>query len=301
METESMSRTQGMITDILPFSVNDGPGIRTTVFFKGCPLRCAWCHNPETWQKQPQCMVNASLCVHCGRCAICPFGARDESGNWNDAHCRDCGRCATVCPAGATRLCGREVSIADVLEKVLPDRPFFRTRGGVTLSGGEPMAQPAFALALARALAEHEIRVLVETCGYAPYEAYEQMLPFVDGFLFDWKETNPEKHRRFTGVDNARIRETLSRLSAAKTNLTLRCPIIPGYNDTQEHFEGIGQLTHALPGIRQVDMLPYHALGNSKRAQLGKPPDQIALPTPQQISAWREALSTLCAVTVRRA
>ena len=296
-----MSKEQGFITDILPFSVNDGSGIRTTVFFKGCPLRCIWCHNPETWRREPQCMVNASLCVHCGRCAPCPNGARDEAGRWNAARCLSCGRCAAVCPTGATHICGRRTSVEAVLARVLPDRPFFRTRGGVTLSGGEPMAQPAFALALARAFAAQEVRVLVETCGQAPYEDYERILPFVDGFLFDWKETDPEKHRQFTGVDNARIRENLVRLAEAKTKLTLRCPIIPGYNDTQAHFEGIAHLARTLPAIQQVDLLPYHALGNSKRAQLAQPPDSILPPTPQQIAQWHQALTTLCPVPVHSA
>ncbi len=296
-----MSNVQGYVTEILPFSVNDGPGIRTTVFFKGCPLRCIWCHNPETWQQSPQCMVNASLCVHCGRCALCPSGARDEAGNWNAARCLSCGRCASVCPVGATRLCGQRMSVDEILKRVLPDRPFFRKHGGVTLSGGEPMAQPDFALTLARALAEQGVRVLVETCGQASYEAYERILPYTDGFLFDWKETDPQKHRQFAGVDNVRIRENLTRLSEAKAKLTLRCPIIPGCNDTQAHFEGIGQLTHSLPGIRQVDLLPYHALGDGKRVQLGKAPNPIVPPTPRQISAWHDTLSALCAVPVHRA
>lgn len=295
-----MNETQGIITDILSFSVNDGPGIRTTVFFKGCPLRCVWCHNPETWRRAPQCMFNAALCVHCGACAACPAGARDAQGSWQPQQCRGCGWCAQVCPTGASRLCGRKVTAADVVKAVLPDRPFFRQTGGVTLSGGEPLFQPAFALALAGAFREAGVHVLLETCGYAPYADYAALLPYVDGFLFDWKETDPEKHRRFTGVENHLILENLTRLSAAGAQITLRCPIIPGYNDTPAHFSGIGRLTHTLPGIRQVDLLPYHALGNSKRLQLGEMADRIAPPSQETIQAWQRALQALCAVPVCR-
>ena len=295
-----MNDVQGIITDILPFSVNDGPGIRTTVFFKGCPLRCAWCHNPETWRREPQCMVNPALCVHCGACAICPAGARDGQGSWNPVRCRACGACGKVCPTGASRLCGRAVTAAEVAARVLPDRPFFREQGGVTLSGGEPMAQPAFALALAKVFQAEGIHVLVETCGYGPYDAFAALLPYVDGFLFDWKETDPDRHRQFTGVDSRLIQENLHRLSKAGACITLRCPIIPGYNDNPGHFAGIGRLTHALPGIRQVDVLPYHALGNSKRAQLGMAADQIIPPAPETIQAWQTELQRLCAVPVCR-
>ena len=247
---------RGTVTDIIPFSVNDGPGIRTSVFLKGCPLHCRWCHNPEAQKPGPQVMVNESRCIRCGACAVCPAGARGAHGELDSARCTGCGMCVSVCPAEACRISGKEMTPEEVAERILPDRPFFRNRGGVTLSGGEPMEQPAFAAALAILLHRENIHVAVETCGYAAPEAYKAILPYTGLFLFDWKITDPEEHRKWTGQDNRLIRENLEMLYREGAEIILRCPVIPGVNDTPEHFRGIGKLTEAFPRIRQVDLLP---------------------------------------------
>ena len=289
---------QGIITDIIPFSVNDGPGIRTSVFFKGCPLRCQWCHNPETQEPGPQAMVLPSRCAHCGACAACPSGARGAHGEYDSSRCVGCGLCVARCPMEACRISGMAVTPEEVLAQIIPDRPFFRTRGGVTLTGGEPMFQPEFAVALSSLLRENGIHVVAETGGYAAWEHFAEILPFVNRFLFDWKITDPELHRRYTGADNLLIRDNLEKLCGSGADVVLRCPVIPGVNDNQAHFQGIASLTKTLPSIRQMDLLPYHALGNDKRAQLGLPGDGFSVPEEETVQRWREELQALCAVPV---
>ena len=289
---------QGVITDIIPFSVNDGPGIRTSVFFKGCPLRCRWCHNPETQSPQPQAMVLQNRCIHCGACSLCPHGARGAHGEYESARCVGCGLCVSLCPAEACRVSGMVLTPEEIVARILPDKPFFRQRGGVTLTGGEPLFQPEFACSLASLLRQHGIGVALETCGCAPWEHLAAMLPFVSRFLFDWKLTDPEKHRQWTGADNLLIRENLKKLHASGADIVLRCPIIPGVNDTPEHFHGIARLTKELPRLRQVDLLPYHALGNDKRSQLGLPRDGFEIPKEETVERWHTDLEALCGVPV---
>ena len=289
---------RGIITDIIPFSVNDGPGIRTSVFFKGCPLRCQWCHNPETQDPGPQAMVLPSRCVHCGACAACPSGARGAHGEYDSSRCSGCGLCVARCPMEACRISGMTVTPEEVLAQILPDRPFFRKRGGVTLTGGEPLFQPEFAVALCALLRENGVNVVLETGGYAPWEHFAEILPFVNRFLFDWKITDPELHRRYTGADNLLIRENLQKLCGSGVDIVLRCPVIPGVNDNAAHFQGIANLVKALPQIKQIDLLPYHALGNDKRAQLGLPCDGFSVPDEETVQRWRGDMQTLCAVPV---
>lgn len=190
------------------------------------------------------------------------------------------------------------MSAEEVLQKVLPDRPFFRGRGGVTISGGEPLTQAGFTLEIARLMKENGIGVVIETSGCAPFKSIEKLLPCTDRFLYDWKVTDPKEHLKWTGRDNRLIRENLVRLCQSGAQVVLRCPLIPGVNDTDTHFEGIAALTHELPGLTQVDLLPYHALGNDKRRQLSLPPDGFTVPDESTVGMWHEKLKKLCAVPV---
>ncbi|MBR5108561.1 MAG: glycyl-radical enzyme activating protein [Clostridia bacterium] len=288
----------GIISDIISMSVNDGPGIRTSVYLKGCPLRCAWCHNPEMQVPSPQAMVLSSRCTHCGACFACPSGARGEKGEYDSSRCTGCGLCVSVCPAEACRVVGASMSAGEVLRRVLPDKPFFRLRGGVTISGGEPLLQADFVLELASLLRKNGIGVILETCGYAPWQAMEPLLPLIGCFLYDWKITDPSAHQRWTGVDNRLIYENLKALCGRGADVVLRCPVIPGVNDTLSHFQGIAELAGALPGIRQVDLLPYHALGNDKRMQLGLKRDGFDPPSGETVLKWYRQLSSICPVPV---
>lgn len=293
---------KGMISDVISFSLNDGPGLRTTVFFKGCPLRCRWCHNPETHRMAAQCLYLEAACAHCGACAqVCPRKGRGADGSWIDASaCIGCGACAQACPNEASRINGREMTAAEVLRQTARDLPFYRNGGGVTFSGGEPLMQIDFLEELLRVHREAGIHTALETTGYAPWESLWRIIPLVDLFLLDWKHTNPQQHRAWTGVDNALIRENLLQLDRAGAEIILRCPVIPGVNDSREHFEGIGELTHACRHIRQVDLLPYHAVGNSKREQLGLGKDGFTVPEEETVRSWHEQLRLLCAVPVCR-
>lgn len=290
-----------MVSDVISFSLNDGPGIRTTVFMKGCPLRCLWCHNPETHRMQPQVLYAASKCVHCGACAAaCQAGIRRVDGSWiTDCNaCVGCGACVNACPVQANRLVGQEMAPEALCERLLRDKPFFRERGGVTFSGGEPLMQAAFVAACASQLKEQGVHCAVETSLYAPWSSVEPLLDSVSLWLCDWKVTDPQRHQTLTGVSQTLIRDNLRRLDAHGASVVLRCPIIPGCNDDEAHFAGIAALTHELPHIASVDILPYHAIGNDKRLKLGMAVDGIAVPQADTKQAWLERLTALCRVPV---
>ncbi len=264
----------GRVFDIQRFCVHDGPGIRTTVFLKGCPMRCVWCHNPEGISSAPALSFVESACIGCGECArACPRGAhRVESGGHvlDRAACAACGTCAAACPAGALELVGRDRSVDDVMSAVLRDKAFYESSGGgLTLSGGEPAFQPEFSLALCAAARENGIHCAVETCGFAPEKVMRRFAAAADLFLFDVKETDPVLHREFTGVPLERVLENLRLLHDLGAAVRLRLPIVPGRNDRPTHHRNAARLARSLPRLRGVDTIPYHPLGLGKLARFG--------------------------------
>jgi len=287
-----------LVFNIQRCSVNDGPGIRTTVFLKGCPLRCLWCHNPESSTPGMQLMLDAGRCIGCGRCIdACPNGLHrftGEGGHQIDRTlCTACGACAAAC-AGALSLVGKKMTIDAILKEVMKDRAFYRhSGGGMTLSGGEPLMHPEFTLALLKGAKEAGLHTCIETSGYARPADIEALLPYVDIFLWDIKECDPQRHKAYTGVSNERILENLRLINSRGAAIILRCPIIPGMNDRAEHFAFIAALAEELDGVTRVDVEPYHPLGKSKAESLGQtyPLGDLSFPPDEAIAAWIAAIS----------
>ncbi len=300
---------QGMIFDIQRFSLHDGPGIRTTVFLKGCPLRCAWCHNPEGVSFERQLWFTASRCIGCGNCfRVCPAHAHltDAKGLHllDRERCTVCGKCAADCSAKALELVGREVTVEEVLAVVERDRAFYEASGGgLTLSGGEPLAQIDFAEALLRAAKTAGLHCVVETCGQVPTESLERILGYADLFLYDIKETDSARHKRYTGVGNELILRNLRMLHDKGAKILLRLPTVPGVNDRPKHFEGIARLAHSLPHLLGVEVLPYHALGLGKRDRLGisRGEGEPRAPEASAVAAWVAKLRELDVATLNSA
>lgn len=264
----------GVIFDIQRCSMHDGPGIRTTVFLKGCPLSCKWCHNPESQALHPQLAFYAEKCSLCGRCeSLCPQ-VHEITGNRhfvNYSGCQACGACVKACPSHALSIFGNNVSVADIMETVRKDSVYYQqTGGGLTVSGGEPFLQHDFLTELLASAKSEQFHTCVETSGFTSREHLVKALPYVDLFLFDYKVTSPSLHKEFTGVDHKLILDNLEFLYRQDKQVLLRCPIIPGYNDTQEHFSGIHRIETAYPDLAGIEILPYHNLGRGKAAAIGQ-------------------------------
>lgn len=264
----------GIVFDISRGSLHDGPGIRTTVFFKGCPLRCKWCHNPESQSYEPQLSYNDSKCIRCKACeAVCPEKIHqfiDGRHNVDYSRCKLNQECIHKCPAGALSVIGKRMAAHEVMAEVLRDKKFYdKSGGGLTVSGGEPTAQLEFLLELL-SMARHEgISTCIETCGYAKREAFEKVLPLADCFLYDYKLTDSEKHAEFTGVPNDLILSNLEYLNGEGASIILRCPIIPGVNNDEAHFKGIAEIFKRLPLIQEVQLMAYNNWGSSKNRNIG--------------------------------
>ena len=263
---------KGLISGIKRMEIHDGEGLRTTVFFKGCPLRCVWCHNPESLSYERQVAFFAGKCIGCGACG----GERTE-------------RAASGCPVGALVAYGKEYDAEELADLLCADAPFFGETGGVTLSGGECLSQPAFAVALAKCLRERGVSVYVDTCGFVARGALEAMLPYTDRFLYDLKAIDPNTHKRFTGVSNELILENLRRLDSLGATIEIRIPYVPECNG--EEIEKMAELLSSLQNIKRVRVLPYHNLAGSKYEALGivnTLPDR--LPTDKEVERAREII-----------
>jgi pyruvate formate lyase activating enzyme len=296
----------GRIFDVQRFSIHDGPGIRTTVFLKGCPLRCLWCHNPEAVSREIQLGFSAARCLRCGSCAeACPHGGHHfdpERGHTLDrAACDVCGRCVEACQARALELIGRDAGVEQVLAEVLRDRAFYETSGGgLTLSGGEPLAQLEFSTALLAAAKAAGLHTAVETCGAVPWPSFEAVRGLVDLWLFDLKESDPERHREFTGASNRQILANLAQLHDSGARILARLPLVPGLNARPEHLRAVAQLVEGLPGLVGVEVMPYHRLGLAKRQRLGLAADGFEAQAPEvgEVAAWVAQLRALGAPVI---
>ncbi len=281
----------GIVFDIRRYSIHDGPGIRTTVFLKGCALSCLWCHNPESQASGPELILRENRCIACKACVdACPNGAiaRTDDGPRTDrAKCRGSGHCATVCYADARSLAGHTMSVEQVLDTVERDRPFYEeSGGGLTISGGEPLLQPYFTAALLRAAKARGIHTALDTCGHGSWRSLDRLRRDVDLFLYDLKMMDEDRHQLFTGAPNHRILANLRALSEAGHKIVLRLPLVPGINDDEENIRAVRAFAASLPHLAGLDLLPYHRIGVDKYTRTGRTyPLPETAPPPQELVA----------------
>ncbi len=264
----------GCVFNIQRFSVHDGPGIRTNVFLKGCPLNCVWCHNPEGLSSSPQVKYSPVKCIGCGDCVkVCEPGGhmlKDGAHTLDFSKCISCMKCSQICPAGAMEGYGEYKDVDEVMAEVTRDKSYYKNSGGgMTLSGGEPLYQGEFAIALLKAAKEQGIHTAVETCGMVASETIEAAAKYTDLFLYDYKITGEEKHKEMTGASAKQILANLELLDSLGADIILRCPIIPEINDNEVHYRGIAEQANKYKSIKEINIMPYHSLGNSKRQALG--------------------------------
>jgi pyruvate formate lyase activating enzyme len=266
---------KAIIFDIQHCSASDGPGIRTTVFFKGCNLKCAWCHNPESQAFKPQMMFYKDKCTGCGKCTeVCP----------TPKNCTLCGKCSFYCPVDARKVCGKEYTVDEVFDEIIKDKAFYEnSSGGVTFSGGECMLQMDFLVEILKKCKENGIHTAVDTAGHIPFENFEKILPYTDLFLYDIKCFDNEKHKKHVGVENSLILENLKKLFKEGAKIWVRIPVIAEVNDSVEEMQKIKCFLDRCGAPEKVDLLPYHAMGENKyiaigkNAQYFKPPDNNKL------------------------
>lgn len=295
---------EGLILNIQKFCINDGPGIRTTVFFKGCALRCEWCHNPESQKKSPELLFSSDKCVNCRKCeTVCENKVHIFENNHIllRENCVACKKCEAVCPKNAIEIAGRKVTADEVINTVLSDKEFFEdSGGGLTLSGGEPFMQYDFMMELLKKAKEKSLNICLETCGYIDLEKILRAAEYVDIFLFDYKLTDSELHKKFTGVGNEKILDNLRLLNDNGSKIILRCPIIPGVNDNEEHFKGIGDIAEELINVIGIEIAPYHELGLSKSERLGENINIFTVPAKETVCDYIDSIKKYTNKSVKR-
>ena len=269
------SPVPGLVFSIDRFVSEDGPGLRTTVFLKGCPLRCNWCHSPQSISPVPQLLFISQRCIGCGACVeACPQNAQIVSPSerrvlWEQ--CDNCGKCVEVCPSKALQMAGEWLTVEQVMNVVEKDMVYYRNSGGgVTFSGGEPTMQPKFLLACLKRCKDAGIHTAIDTCGFVKWSVLEEMLPYIDLFLFDLKHMDSGKHKQATGVGNELILENLKGISQQGKPIWVRIPLIPGYNDSEENLRRVVELVRPLETVETVSLLSYNKLAGAKYQFIGK-------------------------------
>ena len=272
------------IFDIERNSFVDGPGIRTTVFFKGCNLKCAWCHNPESQDFKPQMMFYKDKCKGCGKCKeVCPY---------NLEKCDLCGKCTTYCPVDARKVCGKEYTVDEVFAEISKDKAFYENSGGgVTFSGGECMLQIDFLAEILKKCKENGIHTAVDTAGHIPYVSFEKILPYTDLFLYDIKIFDTQKHKKYIGVGNELILENLKKLLVAGKKIWIRIPIVTNVNDTIEEMQLIKDFLDKNGKPEKIELLPYHAMGENKYGAIGRDACIFKVPTVESIKILKSVFN----------
>jgi pyruvate formate lyase activating enzyme len=273
---EAPGKITGVITNIQVYSLHDGPGVRTIVFLKGCPLKCDWCCNPECIHPKPEVEFYKSKCIACGACLrACQYGAINPDLELKSGFkiikekCTECGDCARVCPTEALKIIGEVVTVDEVMEKVRKDKYFYLTsQGGLTISGGEPLYQFEFTRELLRRAHSENIHTAIETCGQAPWERYEAILPYLDLILFDIKHMDPARHKELTGASNEVIINNIKKVSQSGVPLVIRLPLIPGANIDKENIARTADFIATLKNVVEVNVMPFHQLGKDKYFRL---------------------------------
>ena len=262
-----------MIFNIQKCSIHDGLGLRTLVFFKGCPLGCLWCSNPESQLYKPEIMETPNRCINCGKCqAACPASAVSTDYRIDRTLCTRCFKCVDSCYAESKRVAGKEYTVEELYREIEKDQPFYSLYGGgVTFSGGEPLAQGNYLKEIAKTCRAHGINVIVESCGCCAFEEFEESLPYINSMFLDIKHIDPKTHKTLTGVDNALILKNAERISAGGLPMTIRTPVIPGLTDAEENIRGIADFVASLASAGEYELLAYHNFGESKYAALGRP------------------------------
>ena len=290
----------GLVGNIQRYSLHDGPGIRTTVFLKGCALSCLWCHNPENRASHPEILTLESRCMRCGACAeVCPSGSLPnfgKTGQEGEEPCRLCGACVEACPTGARQVVGKPMTVNAVMAEIRKDAIFYEdSGGGVTFSGGEPLAQPEFLQALVEACAARGIATAIDTCGFAPWERLLAASAAADLVLYDLKSIDDSRHTRFTGVSNCLILDNLRALGRVHGNIWLRIPIIPGLNDADEELDAMARFAASVGGVRQINLLPYHRRAIAKFQRMGQTYELagVAPPSSERMQSILNRFTTL--------